>query len=499
MEEHIQNSYAQDKDGKPLYIEDVESGAKGYYCMGCKKPMQAVKRKVYRSYFRHDVKDVKRKNRCTYRDQDHRHRLAQEHLLIEKRIKVPTVIKFSLADNDPPMLISNSQWYESNVVKRELVVFEDENGDVKWGSGHKVEEKNLLIRADVAFFLDGKPDLLIELVASHKLSEEKKAKLRRLGINTIQIKVPKDSPENIIYALNTTTNTKWIYNRDEATTEYIRPSRRNSEQSIEIDEQQRRFFEETYACRAAEIGNLIRGIRRCYESKQYREIESRIGGDLRRTKGNAERTGIELQKLQAQIEDDIKYEFGKEQERFDSERKIVEGKYAELEERYFSKKEELGIEEESLDIQIQEDYQLEGKSEFDFETRASEIREESERLDGNIRRAEQELSIVRSEQEGLESNIRKEFQERVRRIEESIEGEEGNIKKFGERIDQLRQYISGKVNREGDTEIQKYTNRIQRFYDNRGLLAIYSENRYVYERIRDCREAIRSGTYKTWY
>ncbi|RZK15281.1 MAG: hypothetical protein EOO43_15300, partial [Flavobacterium sp.] len=59
------NVYASNVQEKPIHISEAESGRKGYFCLGCKKEMQAVKAKKEKrmSYFRHDPKDVDPKHK----------------------------------------------------------------------------------------------------------------------------------------------------------------------------------------------------------------------------------------------------------------------------------------------------------------------------------------------------------------------------------------------------------------------------------------------------
>jgi hypothetical protein len=132
------------------------------------------------------------------------------------------------------------------------------------------QQKYLLSKPDVVFFdSNGKPILLIEVVATHKVSTEKKVKLKRLGIDSIQIAIPKDSPENIEKTFRITERTKWIYSHEQENTPYIPIPFSDSTAILSVDEDQRKLLEESFICRKAEINNLIRTIRRCLESKQY--------------------------------------------------------------------------------------------------------------------------------------------------------------------------------------------------------------------------------------
>jgi len=294
MEEpHIDNVYALNLQDEEVFIGNVERGRKGYFCMGCKREMQAVKPKIdrIRPYFRHDVKALIDGKKCTYSDETYRHKLAKEILQINKSIKVPAVYKYPPKGVEGwPNLISESKVIEAFSVGIERYFYEDENGKISFGKNDESASKYLLLKPDVTFFdKNQNPILFIELVATHKVSEEKKIKISRLGIDTIQITIPKDSPESIGKALNSTNHTKWIYNYDQENTQYIPIPQSNTEGIQPIDEIQRKLFEESYKCRAAQIGNLISTIRKCLGSEYYAQIAGDFRSEISRTKENTER------------------------------------------------------------------------------------------------------------------------------------------------------------------------------------------------------------------
>ena len=71
-----QNEFAENVKEEVIYILDAESGRKGYFCIGCKTQMQAVRTKIKgrKSYFRHDATDVKKNQRqCTFSNENYRH------------------------------------------------------------------------------------------------------------------------------------------------------------------------------------------------------------------------------------------------------------------------------------------------------------------------------------------------------------------------------------------------------------------------------------------
>ncbi len=256
------NVWADTVKGDSIHISDAKSGKKGYYCKGCKKEMQAVKSRIqYRmSYFRHDAIAVRGQRKCTYSDETFRHKLAKELLLQLKHIKVPAVYKYPPKGFDGlSFLINEATLLEAYIVKTEQTFYEDESGNIKWGSNKGTDEKFLLIKPDVVFFDNvDKPILFIEFVATHGIKALKLSKLRRLGINTIQVKIPKDSREAIQQSFYTTERTKWIYNYDEANTEYVAISEGNATGVSSTDEDQRRLFTENFNCRQSQINNLIR-------------------------------------------------------------------------------------------------------------------------------------------------------------------------------------------------------------------------------------------------
>jgi hypothetical protein len=290
LDEKYQNVFADTTKGNSIHISQAERGRKGYFCQGCGKQLEAVRHKVPNriDYFRHVPMDVKHDQKCTYRDETYRHKLAKESLGRLKHIKVPAVYKFpSKGEEGLANLLVESILIEAHSVEMERTFYEDESGEIKWGSGQGVDEKYLLIRPDVVFFdIDKKPLLLIELVATNKPDNEKKAKLRRLGINAIQVSIPKDTEAAIEAALYNTKRIKWLYNNVEQSTTYVSVPFSTSKGISQIDEQQKRFFAETFECRQAEVRNLIRTITRVLESKQFGEVIKQLGDDLSRVKGN---------------------------------------------------------------------------------------------------------------------------------------------------------------------------------------------------------------------
>lgn len=266
------NVYAYNIEHKEIHVSKAESGKKGYFCLGCEREMQAVisKKQNRISYFRHDPKAVKGKGKCTYSDESYRHKLAKDILQRTKFIKVPSLYKYPpIGQKGKEYLLSESIIIEAAMVGIEKSFFENENGGICWGKKNEVNEKYLLFRPDVTFFdKNNNPILLIEIVVTHKIKEDKLIKIKRLGINTVQVTIPKSSPEEIEKCFSNTNRIKWIYNYEQESSIYIQTTDRDSETLLSADEIQRKLFEESFTCRKAEIAYLIRIIKECMESKQ---------------------------------------------------------------------------------------------------------------------------------------------------------------------------------------------------------------------------------------
>jgi len=343
--------------------------------------MQAVRHKLtgYTDYFRHDAKYVQSSNKCTFSDHSYRKGVAISSLLLEKRIKVPAILKFHPTDSStPPMVLKSAHIVEAYGAKSNLMLYENENGQLTIANALPEGNNNLLFKPDVVFVdREGKPVLLIEIVLKFKVSNEVKANLRRIGINTLQITLPKESREAIYNSLFQTDRSKWIYTNEQQFTEYVFPSRGNIGGSEPIDDFERGLHEESVICRINQIANLIRSVNKCYQSEQYLEIEQGIGRQLvevRRIIETNRKRRLEFEnqfgeELGQQYQDQLEAigigqsELKKEQDSFSIYK-------SNLDNRYRKKVEELSIEEAELD--------LDGKI---FNQQADQLRREEKTVD----------------------------------------------------------------------------------------------------------------------
>lgn len=533
-----QNVFADTVKGDSIHISQAESGQKGYFCQGCKKELQAIRHKVHNrmDYFRHAPIDVKYEQKCTYRDETFRHKLAKEALARLKHIKVPAVYKF------PPKgveglanLLVESVLIEAHSVQMERSFYEDESGEIKWGSGHGVDEKYLLVKPDVVFFdINNNPILFIELVATHKADNEKKAKLRRLGINAIEVSIPKDSQAGIESALYNTKRIKWLYNYVEQSATYIPIPIAAAEGILPIDEQQKRLFAETFECRQAEIRNLIRTTSRVLESKQFTDAFKQLGEELSRVKGNTEEHQSRLDELREEHRnraiksiESKEEEFRKEFDEFTQQQIDFQKYFEELETRYFTKRSLLESEQESINgITTGEN-----KGGGDLKSRVIRRRDEIERLTAEIRelirKQESEIDSIQREEDGLpkrfeqlrnstiskfatleanekremeelgfeENGLPKEFEEKEGKLSGEFERDKEQLRIEFERVreefDKAAQSRDGK----GNTKLHF---RIRGLLETRKLLDDISEAQSDNRRNRKAWECFKKGTYQNW-
>lgn len=547
-----QNEYAKNVKGEPIFILSAESGRRGYWCIGCGEEMEAV-RKIknihHKSYFRHCAKDVEIERKCTFSNQDYRHRLAIDILQRTKRIKVPNLYKYA-PDGSQAILLEEAQFIEAQSVRAELTFYENDEAEVHWGKNPEIDNKNLLIRPDVTFFdVHGKPILLIEIVVSHKLDDDKKAKIERLGINTVQITIPKDSPENIANNFLVTKNTKWVFNHVEQNTNYFQLSNRTSERILPIDSIEMGFFRESVTCRENQIRNLIRGLRKCVESQHYRNIERNLESELSRAKGNAKRERERLEQLRIQHRESVEsrfresYDILEREERefehsvedaerhlyeeYNGEQTAIEQRYADLEGRYFAKIESINEEQAVVNRGIKFRQGI-GRTEEDirrqFESEETRIVDELNSIKREERYIEESIQSesgfeknfegegfqIENEERGLEqkfAELERQEQEEFDRFRKKFlpnEGTNGEFTKLAieERIrseyEREYQQIVERINNRDIQSRDELSEKIKTILELRGLFVNYDDIQTAFERFRKGREIIKNGSYKEW-
>ncbi|KAF2518826.1 hypothetical protein E0W68_06105 [Flavobacterium salilacus subsp. salilacus] len=528
-----QNDWAFDIYDKPIHIANAESGLKGYYCMGCKKEMQAVKPTKYQSYFRHHAFNVDKKStECVYSSREYRERLAEQILHNLKELKLPAVIKYPPKDVDgDPIILKERSICVAAKVKSQLSFYEDEDGNIKYGKNPDIEDRFLLIRPDVTFFdIHDKPILFVEFVITHKVDDEKKAKLRRLGIDTVQIIIPKVPQEEIEASLKSVSKIKWVYNELEANTTYLSISEGNPERVSSIDEQQRKFFEESATCRTAQINNLIRSISRNLESQQYRRTIRLFEQEISRIARASGERRTRLEELERSYESEVYREFEHSQfeleqryQEFREEEMAFTEKYSNLERRYIKKDRELRESTELLSKNIRNILNsgaIETGIRGEFDAKRDRIRRDIERERAYVemlRRKEGDfgeqferfgreiheefLEQERREQENLESSVR-EIEERREQIETEINSLEES---FGEEerrsiseVEAIEREFIERIRNEDASGNSELSERINSILGVRGFLRNFTERKSTCDRYRAHLELVRKGAWKSW-
>lgn len=530
-----QNEYAENIKGGTIYILDAESGKKGYFCIGCKSQMQAVKSKIRgrKSYFRHDATDIKKNQReCTFSNQNYRHSQAMSILNRIKRIKVPTLYKYPPKNSDGKAIkIRDSEFIDAKYTKSELTFYETDYGDVKFGKNPEIDNKNLLIRPDVTFFNpQNEPILLIEIVVTHKIDSEKLAKIKRLGINTVQITIPKDSLENIEKSFSLGQKIKWIHNNEQERTKYLYSSNNDTTGISQIDELQRKLFEESFECRKSQVKNLIRAITKCLESQQYRGIEREFRQEIQRVENNTERAEEKLEKYRSGIRKGVDRKFktrrnsitekGKELDReeqyieefYQSEKRKLNSYFGEnetaikergrlLEERYTKRRKEIEGEQREVGESIFE-------IEF-FESTEKEYRDKEKRIELDIeqirRRIDRDIKYRETLPNKFEQLENKE-RERVKKEKREIKEQRENIpsifkekeRELESEFERTRKGRIEQIENEDYGESSEFSTGIKKILDTRSLLDDWNEKQLNFERNRTAWESFRKGSYKNW-
>ena len=529
------NDWAKIDTGKHLHISLAKSGLQGYYCIGCTKEMQAVKRKnpQHKDYFRHNATNVDKDSvECTFSSEEYRERLAGQIFARLKAINLPPVYKYPPTNEiGNPNLLSEKMRLEASSVKLNISFFENEMGELNWGKKPVIDDENILFKPDVTFFdSNDKPILLIEFVTKHKVTDEKKGMFKRLGINTVQIIVPRASEEEIEQKITSVQRVKWVYNETESNTKYIPIQQGDSERVPDIDEEQRKVFEESYACRAAQLKNLIRSIRRSVASQPYKRAVRQFELEIERVESVAKTDRSRLEELERNCEKEVLGEIAPTEveieqgfSNLEQHQVRFEEYFGGLEDRYIGARERLIEQAETLERAIREQLDQGAGGEAlgaIYEARHGGLQRDTERIRNNIgnlieeeenfRRYSEFLQIEEFDRfESAKFDESANFEQRKRRIEEArikIEseiGDSGEITGAGARgidaeFEILRNAAIERISQRdtsGNTELSK---RIESVLAIRGFLSSYDERTNAYKRYKSYLELVRGGAWKTW-
>lgn len=485
------------KHQKNIHISEAESGLKGYRCLGCHAQMQGVIQKKdpsRLSFFRHHASNVtKEKPECIRANIEYREKIARAILNRLKYVKAPAIYKNPPLGSDEnllPMKIESRRKIVASYTKAELSFYEDENGEIKWGKKIDTKEKNLLIRPDVTFFnKEGKPILFVEFIVTHKIKQDKFLKLARIGIDTLQIIIPRKSESEIEKALQSSSTYKWVYNEKEANTEYISVSRTNSEELSQINDNERIFFEEDFNCRQAEINQLIRSIKRSLQSEQYRNVEYYLNQQIQEVERNTEAAEQRLGDLEESNRRDALARNSIEEDQEDTQ-------YRDLEARYIGKKEEFDGLFKSYSTEKREGEEIrilianEEREISDIEKRIRNIDDEVRKsIERDIRNSRDRISKIGKEQDGLGNIVYEEFRER-------IEFAESEIERIRRETEDCEKSISEKFYRDLKFNNEELPKELRALFQEQRLFNDYKDAQRKEERYKSARKFLRKRTWE---
>ncbi|WP_179320364.1 hypothetical protein [Winogradskyella helgolandensis] len=503
-----------------VHISNAESGLNGYYCLGCKKEMQAVKGQIREHYFRHHAKDVDKNNtECVVANRKYRELIARDILQRLKQLKLPAVYKYPPNKSDGlPSLLESAKIIEASKVKSELTFYEDEDCNVKYGQNPNIDERHLLIRPDITFFNEKQePILLVEFVVTHKIDNEKRIKLKRLGLNTVQIIIPKKPEDEIEKALKSSTKVKWVYNEVEANTKYIYVSKSSSNGVWEIDDEQRRIFEESYKCRANQISNLIRSVKRIMESQPYKRAEHHFESEISRIESATKAEQQRLDEMEASIDQEVREELAgsfqaieSEEEKFSTEEKSFQREFKNLETRYLNKRSSLEQEQSELSRGYEQQVvfgDTEDGIRAESRIRKIDIKGESESIRNAIDRIRREIEGLPEAFKQLEIDATERFTANRGKEDSEQKDIELKIENFGDytkeeerklelEFEELGEKATARINQrdsKGDSELSK---RIESVLKAGRISSNYDERLKTYERYKVYLELARGGTWK---
>ena len=442
------------------------------------------------------------------------HKLAKDILQIEKRIKVPSVIKTSPDGKGKAYKIRDSKVINAHSVEIEMSFYEDEKGILKWQKLSISEQeplRNRLIRPDVSFFdINGIPILLIEIIVSNDISEDKYLKIKRFGIDTVKVNIPTHNLELVNTFFDTTIYTKWVFNNDEQRTTYISIPTPSGRPVSSSDELEGGIYADSFTCRSNEIKNFIRAVERSLEQKSYSSIKGELDGKLFELEQHSKRDSKRLRELQKEHEREIENEFESDRERLDFQKAELD-KYekqfrlykTDLEKRYKTRRDEFETKGDFL-RESQEQYQSTDQDEIDriekiiksrgrrangisFEDEERQIEIEEEQIETATRNVENAIrGIGERRTDLLQNSDRKsnEFSNEIRRIETKF-------RELGEALDrrfQNRDFVS----------ISPLGQRIAKVIEGGKLLGTIESTTRQFNEFSNARKIIKSETWRDW-
>lgn len=534
-----------------IHIADLETderGKKGYFCTGCKEEVIARIGEKMPRHFAHLAKDITQPEReCTWSNESFRHKVAKDILQILKKIKLPSVYsKWVNPVTGRKKLIQKSNSLEAAKVLVERQFYEDEYGKIGFGKKAEFDEssdKHLLVRPDIVFLdSNDKPILLIELVATHDIDDEKLAKINMLGINTISVKIPSGSKEDIEAVFHKTAHTKWVFNNlQESYEEEFSKTSLTSRKSVSANDDVQENTDGgglPFGCRKNLINNLIRGFRKYISTGDYRRAKEYLRSEIQRVEENTERERAGYQTLIQQEEQklgDLEIRYLSKRSELETKDKFFDSKFQAEVDRYRKVLDSnkglrsrfaggfTGVREEQDRIREAKEQVRRAKNELAREFEEAE-KQEREAIEG-IRRDTAELRQLiavterrRKEIDNRRKTLVEEYRElekreesnykiRRRHLQETFEGDRGRVAdefegrraKVREQFQKLRDELYESLDPETITELSSKSTRYRGLFGVQKLLIALKETDSCIKRIKKARGIIESGAYKDWF
>lgn len=535
-----ENLIALDENGIEIHISQAKSGKNGYYCRGCKDEMVAVIGSLPNPYFRHIPRDITAKAKCMKTDESFRHDYAKRMLQLHKEIKVPSLFKHPPTGSHYTKVnkIKSSWVIKAHYVENEMQFFLNENDVLCWSRGVDYEnkpEKHSLIQPDVAFFNEkNNPILFIEILATHKVTKPKIEKIMALGVDTVQVSVPNGTKEEIEEVFKRTDKTEWIYNEQRERTPYIPndSSGGYTEMAPTLDGIQGIIHQssESYECKALQIRNFIRRVRKLMDTVEFAEATKGIADEIQRVDSATKREREQWESVQEKYEAEVNEEFepkilnynkseaeialeesGIEQQitAVTNRHQKVEDRYRELEADYRANADqfeqsirdyqpECQPEIDSIEREIRE---LEGKISaieelgITYDQRVEQNTKEEQRIDystkqenGFIEAIESRRAELSERKGSLDKNLRAEFEVREAQFRAEI----------GERFDQDRDASIDAISREDNSSESRVKKRINELFEAGKLAGPFITAQNDVRRIRQAIECFDQKAWKTW-
>ncbi len=535
---------------KDLHISEVtERGRKGYLCVGCRREMQAVLPRVQnmRRYFRHDAKFIKPGDKCTFKDEEHRRKLALGSLQLNKQLRVPPVYKYPpKGEAGLALFLLPGELVTAARVENNKYFFEGPTGNMESTSIYDGPPEELLFKADAVFYNENDdPILFIRLGKRKKLTIDELAGLKRLRVNTINLTIPKESAAAIEISQKKGDRANWLYHDDEQQIAYFQVPTDLGDGIPVVNGDPDRLSEESYDCRKVQINNLIRALSRCLESEPYRKTEEGVRRAIGETELAIHRAGKRRTVFEDRYRNDAEAAHRRELTEID-ERRVsfrtaktrLTNDYRDLEERYQSKNRQLTEASRLLEADIRQEEITLGGTGKTIEQLQNELERDHERQGkGMDERFGREIESVRSEQERLEriitteraaierlhANIgsapaglaRKEHGQRsyherlegteketISGLEKERDGRQGSLEaaraELTAQFDDLRRRTAHAAENNDTTGDTNLSRRLKAFTDAGGLVLAVEDAKADQRRLRKAKDFIGTAAFQTW-